>query len=180
MKKLFFFPFLMFLILAMISCEKDQIEPLTEFNDLQELAESRGNATVPFKGEYRVTVFFEPCGNYEGYLWSEGKATHLGESTWEACSTIHWGLGPIFENDCHTSLGFFQDGTTTFTAANGAQLFGTTTGIWDLEGLYGCGEYTIHDGSGRFEGYTGEGTYFWHPVPGEPNYLEFNGTLTKP
>lgn len=180
MKKLFFFSFLMFLMMAMISCEKDQIEPLNEFNELEVLAESRGKATKPFRGKYDVTVFPEQCDTYEAYLWSEGKATHLGKSIWESCSTIDWGSGPLFANDCHSSLGFEQDGPMTFTAANGDQLFGYYSGIWSLEDLYGCGDYTITDGNGRFEGYTGEGTYFWHPVPGEPNNLEFNGTLTKP
>ncbi len=74
-----------------------------------------------------------------------------------------------------------------FVSANGDSLKGTFVGVaypfldYGAIPLAGDGTYEIIEGTGRFERYTGDGTYFWRPSPDRPeNYLEFNGTLTKP
>lgn len=68
----------------------------------------------------------------------------------------------------------------TFTAANGSQLFGHFTGIFNPEVGVGCGDYVITSGNGRFTGATGEGDYEWINIEDGPNPLTFIGTLTNP
>lgn len=164
--------------MALFSCEKDEIITQSESNDSQELLETRSNATVPFKGEYSVhTITFEPCGDYDAYMAADGKATHLGKSFWESCASTDFS-SPIFSNECSDNVGFIQNGSLTFTAADGSRLFGNFIGTFDF--VVGCGDYTITHGDGRFEGATGEGVYEYFNISDGPNPIEFEGTLTNP
>jgi hypothetical protein len=195
MKKLFFFSILALLFLGMYSCQKDQIEPLTEAYETQESATTRANATVPFHGEYDVAVeFLSEPGELPvlASLDAEGKARHLGKSTWISELTI---IDLVFPPDAPPFLK--QTGDMTFTAADGSQLIGSFEGEYfptvEEDGVVvdaggGSGTYIIESGTGRFEGAKTpenceECTYFWEnrTALGELfNYLEFNGTLTNP
>jgi hypothetical protein len=175
MKKLLFLSFIMFMLIAMNSCEKDEVYTSSD----QEMLSTRMNATVPFRGEYNVhTVVYEPCESYEtAFLDADGKALHLGNSTWESCTTLDFTSDPM-PNDCTEEWGLLQIGSMIFTAADGSQLIGSYAGIFDDGG--GCGDYLITHGNGRFEGATGEGVYQWIDNPDGPNPLVFEGTLTNP
>ena len=180
MKKLFFISVIAFLFVALISCEKDDVLPANQVDFQDELITSRENATVPFRATYSVhtvEVGTPPCEIFEFYLLADGTALHLGNSTWESCTSVDF-PGGMVPFDCSVGMGFEQIGTMTFTAANGAELFGNFWGIFD--GAVGCGDFVITHGTGRFEGYTGEGTYEWIDMGADPNPLTFVGTLTKP
>ena len=195
MKKLFFFPILVLLFLGLYSCQKDQIEPISETFETEMTATARANATVPFHGEYYVAVeFLSEEGELPviASLAAEGKARHLGKSTWTCEETI---IDLEFPPDAPPF--FKQTGDMTFTAADGSQLIGSFEGEYfptvEEDGVIvdaggGSGTYIIESGTGRFEGAKTpenceECTYFWENrlALGEPlNYLEFNGTLINP
>jgi hypothetical protein len=170
MRNLILFAILGVFLLGFISCEKDDPEFISQQDGLEEITK-RKQATVPFRATYRVhTIDYEgtQCEEMEIYLLADGKALHLGKSTWESCTFI----------DFTTPYPYLQYGSMTFTAANGSQLFGTFTGTFD--GQAGIGDFEITHGNGKFAGTTGEGVYEWIDMAPRPNPLTFIGTLTKP
>lgn len=85
------------------------------------------------------------CG--EGALWistmaGTGTITHLGRVTWEA-------------EHCFFADFTFGEAELTITAANGDQLFGTYAGSMTGETTW-VDTMIILDGTGRFDGATGE------------------------
>ena len=130
-----------------------------------------GVAEVPFKAWYEthpVTVG-APDGIVKMKIPSEGRGTHLGNSTWYADSWVDMNSYP-----------WVQTGVMMFTAANGDQLLGGFAGsaIPTASGVEFWGDYWIAGGTGRFEGVTGSGTY-QGAVDGEVGMLYFDGTLLK-
>ena len=135
-------------------------------------------AVVPFKGSYNgipVAVFDPMCMCMHQTFEFDGLATHLGESHFSATGTVY--QGPPME----------QYGGGTFIADNGDLLY------WNFEGtgqfLPGglvefWGNYWITGGTGRFEGVTGEGTYWGMATAGPTSpdpwgKIDFDGTLYK-
>lgn len=157
------------LLLGLSSCQKDSAEPTETSNTgVTERAPS-----TPFKASYKTNP--QVVGVANGILTlaitGEGKATHLGKSTWYADSWVDTNQFP-----------FLQTGDMEFTAANGDQLFGTFSGtaIPDASGKVNFeGTYEITGGSGRFEGATGSGNYSGWAL-GDVGQLEFDGTLNNP
>jgi hypothetical protein len=140
-----------------------------------------GGATVPFKAMYVMqpqVVGIDENGCNIQQLPGEGQATHLGDSTWysDAVACI----------DPATMAGV-QYGSSIFTAADGAQLIGTFSGVAKI--VFGpagpqaefSGTYWVTEGTERLWGYTGSGKYWGTALlavgTGE---LYFEGTLTKP
>ena len=130
------------------------------------------NAVVPFRATYKtyptqvseqgdVPMIFE--------IPAEGKATHLGKSTWYADMWVDPRPYP-----------WTQGGVMTFTAANGDQLFGTYDGFAKPggPGIEFWGVFEISEGTGRFEGATATGDYRGECGVGE-GILHFDGMLTK-
>jgi len=139
-----------------------------------------GGATVPFEGYYAMsplTVGVDPQGCLLQQLPGVGEATHLGQSTWYSDATAC--LDP-------TTMAGTQFGTSIFTAANGAQLIGTFSGVAAIvltpagPQAQFSGTYWVTSGTGRFEGYTGTGTYWGTATMTGTGELSFEGTLTKP
>jgi hypothetical protein len=134
-------------------------------------------AVVPFKAFYAMqprVVGTDPQGCNIQELPGEGRATHLGKSTFYSDAVACPAAGT-------------QYGTLIFTAANGDQLIGAFSGVaaivmtpaGPLAEFSGTGYVT--GGTGRFAGYTGTLDYWgtaW-PVQGTGE-LYFDGTLTKP
>jgi len=110
--------------------------------------------TKPFRGRY-ATTFTAPTPPpfVEFEIWGSGVATLIGASTW---------YGPSFGD--FTKVPPVQTGTAWFTAANGDQFLMTYAGI-ALPGpdpvfdIAFEGNFSISDGTGRFAGATGAGTY---------------------
>ena len=97
----------------------------------------------------------------------------MGRSAWYADSIVDISTPPP---------PFPQIGEMVFTAANGDQLIGTFNG-WGVPNEFGgfdyWGEYWIIEGTGRFSGATGSGTYYGG-TDGEIGTATFEGTLTNP
>ncbi|NIV30453.1 MAG: hypothetical protein GWN58_13440 [Anaerolineae bacterium] len=112
-----------------------------------------------------------PDGCYYQYLPGEGTATHPG-------------LSNFLSNAIGCPADGTQSGDMLFTAANGDQLNGYFAGFseYPVPGhVRFWGNYSITDGTGRFEGATGTGTY-WGTAelrPGGEGVLNLDGTLTK-
>lgn len=177
MKKLGLFSILAFLLLIFVSCEKDQLLNMNGQQDAQ--VTERANATVPFKGKYTthpMLISTDENGTMTFEIPSEGTATHLGKSTWYSISKAY------FVNK--TPPPWRQDGTSIFTAADGSTLVGAFEGMTQPEGdspFAGSGTYWIDYGTGRFEGATGGGTYWYRVAPDFASaQLYFTGTLTNP
>jgi hypothetical protein len=106
-----------------------------------------GCVSVPFKGKssgVNETVGFDPvAGVAFGHLEGEGQATHLGSFTVTADVAVNVATG-------------IPQGTWTFTAANGDELFMDMTGH-GIDDHHGLGQFTVTGGTGRFEG---AGGYF--------------------
>ena len=172
MKKL---TFLFALSLLLFSCQKEDIGPA--FNRAGEetanAAVSGRSPSVPFKAAYETypQVVGVNAGVITLSIPAVGKGTHLGKSNWYADSWVDTNQFP-----------FLQTGNMTFTAANGAHLYGNFSGT-AIPGAGGSisfeGSYTITHGDGRFAGATGSGAYSGSAV-GELGNLEFNGVLNNP
>lgn len=120
-------------------------------NDLAEL--KKNNGMVPFRGTYTTTVAeagFIPPSTALLDLWGEGRATHLGKSTWYSLSSV----------DIETGA---QWGSTVEIAANGDEFhydYLGGSGVDPETGLsFFWGDWTATGGTGRFAGGTGGGTY---------------------
>lgn len=172
MKKFLFF----FLLAGMFSgCVKEELDQTAVLN---QQALDRG-PTVPFKADFVTypTIVSPPGPILVLEIPGEGTATHMGNTIMFSNSLVYLGPPP-----------FVQTGDMLFTAANGATLIGLFEGTGspdpdNPQGVVFTGEYTITGGTGRFEGYTGSGTYYGAAVTGNPTglgELHFDGTLTKP
>lgn len=134
-------------------------------------------ATVPFKVDCVTYPEVVGGGLGLGYFVLEIPAdcigTHLGNSDWYADSFVDISTPPP---------PFPQTGEMVFTAANGAQLVGTFSGLAapnNIGGFDYWGTYQITGGTGRFSGASGSGTYYGG-ADGETGVLTFEGTLMNP
>jgi hypothetical protein len=131
------------------------------------------DAVVPFHATYATqpTPVGPPAnGVLTLAIPGQGRATHLGESTWYTDSRVDTNQVP-----------FVQTGDMEFTAANGDQLFGSYAGVGIPTGATSVrfeGNFTITRGTGRFEDVTGTGTYEG-TADGNEGILHFDGELTK-
>jgi hypothetical protein len=133
-----------------------------------------GDAVVPFRATYTMhprIVGATPDGCNIQELPGEGQATHLGLSTFYSDAVA-----------CFATL--TQSGDMLFTAANGDELHGSFEGSLDFYApgyVRFWGSYSITDGTGRFEGVTGTGSYEGTAelVPDGEGILNLEGTLTK-
>jgi hypothetical protein len=129
-------------------------------------------AVVPFKAT--IQTFPQVVGVEDNCLLvnmpqCEGKATHLGKSTWDGY------MWACFDGSQH--------GTMNLAAANGDQLVGGFQSTWDgipqvLVNFEGTLWITEEENTGRFEGATATGTYWGTAEAGE-GILYFDGMLTK-
>jgi hypothetical protein len=128
--------------------------------------------TVPFKVNCVTYPDVMPGPGYlEVKIPSDCKGTHIGNGEWYADSMVDLTVPPPFA----------QTGDMVFTAANGDQLIGTFAGLSTPKvtgGFDYWGEYWITEGTGRFSGTTGYGTYDGG-ADGEVGTAVFVGTLTK-
>lgn len=157
MKNLFLLPLLALLSLTLASCDDDDAEPSTLF-------------TAEYDVSVAITSFDENTGTMVANLTATGEATELGTSTWESNTTVHNSLAVP---------PWYQEGDQVFTAEDGSTLSGTFEGkAFPIgEGMGGSGHYLITDGTGKYEGVTGSGTYYWEPTENPENYLKFEGVL---
>ena len=126
---------------------------------------SADEAVVPFKATYATTISSSPgdpgCNNL--VIHGTGKAAHLGKSRMDSLSIA-----------CFAAL--TQTGSLEFTSANGDKLFGSFSGTLAFSGpivtFWGSYEMT-DDGTGRFDGNTGTGTY-----SGKASLVTNKGTIT--
>jgi len=129
---------------------------------------------VPIHGAFATTFVQVPTPNpavFTLLISCVGQASHLGHST---ASLVH-------AIDFSTSV---QSGPSTYTAANGDQLFATYTGIAGAPGPNGVlqfsGTQTFTGGTGRFSGATGTSV-----VQGTANVVTgvgqftFSGVISK-
>ncbi len=173
----------------MVSCEKDQAEPATGVDENQEMIATRDgrHAETPFKAFYTTELSYTVVPpNLVLDITAEGNATRLGKSTFQSDSWVN----------ITTPLPFPQTGNITFTAANGDKLYASFIGnanpyvcnevedCTDFVGNFVFGEWlggVPMDGTGRFEGATGGGTYY-----GSANntiaqgQITFDGVLINP
>lgn len=194
MKKILLLSVLALFFLAFNSCEKDEVTPVVNSIATPDVNASgaivtRANATVPFIGHYTTyPEVTEPVnGVFEDIpIPSVGKATHLGKSTWYSESDVNFNIPNTGPQVCGAGE-VYQDGSSIFTAADGSQLIGEFLGwsyyVDPTHPFAGCGDYWINEGTGRFVGATGSGTYSYivtiidGVLVGE---LDFIGTLTNP
>lgn len=158
------------LLLGLSACRKDNTDTATGISGT---AATDRDPVTPFKATYTTNpqVVSVIGGVITLSITGEGKATHLGKSTWYADSWVDTNQFP-----------FLQTGDMNFTAANGDQLFGNFSGIAipDANGKINFqGTYDITSGTGKFEGATGSGNYSGWAL-GNAGHLEFDGTLNNP
>lgn len=169
-------------VLCFSSCNDDLYpvpdDDVTQFSDGDELLKKgKITRTVPFKGQY--VTHPEVIGVEQGIqtikITSEGKATHLGLSSWSSLSEVHL-YAPEPWNQTGTMI-FEKKGT-------GDQLIGSFLGTAEQNlpdnPIVGSGEYVITGGTGKFEGVIGSGTYVLSINTEMIGDLIFNGTLTFP
>ena len=131
------------------------------------------DAVVPFHAVYATqpTPVGPPVNGVLTFaIPGQGRATHLGESTWYTDSRVDTNQVP-----------FLQTGDMELTAANGDHLFGTYAGLGEPTGATSVrfwGNFTITGGTGRFEDATATGTYNG-TADGNEGVLYFDGLLYK-
>ena len=203
MKKLLIFSVLALLFFAIFSCEKDT--PLTPLADDQSemvtiskdvnlddqsetviFRSNAGNTVKHFDGMYTgFSIDPEGCSVQNGvapvHFLFDGKGTHVGKSTWEACQ---YNKVTGFDPETGYLLLGILESYFTITAANGDKFTGTYTGEGELRGdgnVYFWGTFIVtpEGNTGRFECVTGElpfngqthpdGNFFYI----EDGYLDF-------
>lgn len=163
------------LLFAFYSCDND---PLSLNNldqvpsiEVEEMVASGLTKTIVFKKSTGtmtpVDVDPDVCdGVAQVLVQGTGIATHLGKFTVENIICIHEASPPMI--------------TGVLTAANGDQIFTYVSGGWK-DGDISYYVYTIYNGSGRFEGITGE--LLMYGIVDETNGtfdLQGEGTFTYP
>ena len=126
---------------------------------------------APFKGDYIVSI--TPLGRppiQQLSVNGAGHATHLGKSRFEMSNTVNF-----------TTMPFTLDGTATFYAANGDQIFTTVSGT-STPNSDGSAtaviENTITGGTGRFQNASGSFAGTTIATIGQPSIrLEFEGNI---
>lgn len=161
-------------IVLLFGCEKDPITldeiSQTSTIDSEEMVASGVTKTIKFKGSTgtMTPVAIPDCGGIAQILVEgTGIASHLGKFTVQNTICIYSPTDPPMI-------------TGILTAANGDQIFTYVSGFWK-EGDISYYVYTIYDGSGRFEGITGE--ILMYGIVDEVNgvfSLQGEGTFTYP
>lgn len=110
-------------------------------------------SSVPFKAEFETAfTFLSPPPVLSLQITGNGKATHLGKTTWFSNSTVD---GTVVPN--------IQTGSMAFTGASGDQLLGSFAGTATPPDANGnvtfTGNFEITGGTGRYDGASGSGTY---------------------
>jgi len=161
------------LIALFIGCESD---PLTLENldqtsaiENEEMVASGVTKTIKFKGSSgTIMPVIEPdCGGVAQFLVDgTGIASHLGKFS------------------VQNAICFFADSppmiTGILTGANGDQIFTYVNNFWE-EGDISYYVYIIYDGTGRFDGITGEILmYGTTDIPNGVFSLKGEGTFTYP
>ena len=167
MKKLFHFLFIISIISVGVfysGCEQTT-EPSTSIkvNNTATDPVNKAYETRPFFAEVIVTLLTQVNDSVSVY-------TGTGTAT-------HWGLFTVVDSVTHhiSQPGFLVDGNDWITAANGALVHMTwfadyydpSTWVWE-----------ITEGTGRFEGATGEGTWTGEFLPSGDLWVRYTGTIT--
>ena len=114
-----------------------------------------GPVTMPFRGHYTTTFTPSttppPVFNFD--IFGVGVATVVGASTWEGPTVVDL-----------TQVPPVQTGTAVFTTADGDEFLMTYAGIAfpgpdPVFDVGFSGGFTLSDGTGRFAGVTGSGSY---------------------
>ena len=194
MKKILFLPFLALLIMGLVSCEKELIETENGFDsqELMSTIRSNGKATVPFHGVFANSIdpdstYFDEEGNLHEFMTGIGHASHLGNCTLHASTTVYTG----FYLEPPPEPPYIQNGDNmTFVAADGSTFTcsyaGTTSPGTPPVFFAGDGTWEINEGMGtkRFVGTTGSGTYSYVAIMDADGNVssefEITGTLTNP
>ena len=116
---------------------------------------------VPFGGHTAGTdTYLPPVGCPAGASW-----LHMGDAQGEL---LHLGRVHLVNSHCTwedpaTLSGHFGPGTMTLTAANGDQLVLAEQGTYTIDvvalAAYPVGSWVVVDGTGRFAGASGAGTF---------------------
>ena len=158
----------------LLSCQKDTMENETTNNEnLVLAAKVKKEKDRPFKGSYTTSSeILQPPPFFKTRITGTGHATHLGNSTFVALSTIDFTTQPPFQ----------LSGTATFTAANGDEFYTTFTGTStpNGEGTFTIvNAHTITGGTGRFQNATGSFSGYTVAFPGHTEAsIDYEGTIS--
>ena len=172
MRKLFILS-VVFTACFLLSCQKDSIDNKTTNNEnLVPAAKMNQEKDLPFKGSYSTSSeILQPAPFLKTRITGAGKATHLGNGTFVATSTVNFTTPPPFQ------LG----GTATFTGANGDEFYTSFTGTATPTGtgyLDIINVHTITGGTGRFQNAKGGFTGYTTAFPGHTEaYIDYKGTI---
>lgn len=172
MRKLFTLP-VVFAAYFLLACQKDSMENETSNNEkLMLAAKMNQEKDLPFKGSYSTSSeILQPAPFLKTRITGTGNATHLGNGTFVAISTVNFTTAPPFQ------LG----GTATFTGANGDEFYTTFTGTATPTGtgyLDIINVHTIIGGTGRFQNAKGGFTGYTTAFPGHTEaYIDYKGTI---
>ena len=135
---------------------------------------------VPFRALIHTEpVFVGICGPgcFELAIGGTGQATHMGRTEFEGPSRVQINL-----SDPRSGT---QTGTSILTAANGDAIEIAFAGTVEFEGpsptdpVSFQGEWEVIDGTGRFDGATGSGTYSG-TAAGPAGILFLDGRVSSP
>ena len=144
----------------LFSCQKDVIQDEELSNNLAMAANSNQQKELPFKGTYITSSeILQPPPFLQTRITGAGNASHLGNSSFVAVSSLNFTTPPPFQ------LG----GTATFTAANGDEIYTSFTGTAtpNQDGSLNVSMvHIITGGNGRFQHASGNFSGFSVATPG--------------
>ncbi len=159
----------------LLSCQKHVIQKEEEINNenLVLTAKASKEKDRPFTGSYTTSSeILQPPPFFKTRITGTGHATHLGNGTFVALSTIDFTTQPPFH------LG----GTATFTAANGDEFYTTFTGTStpNGQGTFDIiNAHVITGGTGRFQNATGNFVGYTVAFPGHAEgSIDYDGTIS--
>lgn len=138
---------------------------------------------VPFSGTFTTAGFtVTPCGPATFCLdpHGAGEATHLGRTTFTRFIVTTNTFAPCTDVPNGTIRQFTD--TLTLTAANGATLTMSGSGTSCANGVdvVSTGNYSVTDGTGRFEGASGTVTLAISRFAPDPEITTLAGTISSP
>ena len=159
----------------LLSCQKDVIQKQEEINNKNPVLAAKSSKVKdrPFTGSYTTSSeILQPPPFLKTRITGAGHATHLGNGTCVALSTLDFSTQPPFQ------LG----GTATFTAANGDEFYTTFTGTStpNVQGTFDIiNTHMITGGTGRFQNATGSFVGYTVAFPGHTEgSIDYNGTIS--
>ncbi len=155
-----------FIFLPLVGCEEEEFVTGTMRDEF---------VTIPFKGNFQINASLS--GQKDEAMYFEVRGEGLADVFGESLMFFNTEIQLNYENP-----DWNQVGDLVFIAGMGDEVIGNFTGLFRLaygeEVGHGSGRFAFTEGTGRYEGITGGGTYTLTMNENQMGTMEWIGTIT--